>query len=308
MGLPQLEEFHKEALRLNTSRNAFEYVLRARGYRKVYMPYYTCEVMMSPFGKLGVAFEYYKIDEQLEPTELPTLNVDEAFLYTNYFGLKQECVTRLAALYGNCLIVDNAQAFFAKPIKGIDTFYSPRKFFGLPDGAYLYTDCLLDSEFDRDISYNRCSHLLKRIDLGAEAGFQDFHLDDDSLIGQPILRMSRLTERLLNSIDYEDVRKRRLANYEKLDNTLNRSNLLKFSLDENSAPLVYPYLPVNGNLRNKLITNRIYVARYWPNVLDWCMEGDWEYTLATNTCYLPIDQRYGENDMERIIDIILKEA
>ena len=276
MELPQLEEFHKEALRFNTSRNAFEYVLRARGYRKVYMPYYTCEVMMSPFRKLGVAFEYYKIDEQLEPTELPTLDVDEAFLYTNYFGLKQMCVTRLAALYGNRLIVDNAQAFFAEPIKGIDTFYSPRKFFGLPDGAYLYTDCLLDSEFDRDISYDRCSHLLKRIDLGAEVGFQDFHKNDDSLIGQPILRMSSLTQSLLGSIYYENVRKQRLANYGKLDSILKSSNLLKFSLDENSVPLVYPYLPKDGSLRDKLIANRIYVARYWPNVLDWCRQGDWE--------------------------------
>ena len=55
----------------------------------------------------------------------------EAFLYTNYFGLKQGCVKLLEKKYGDHLIVDNAQAFFAKPIKGIDTFYSARKFFGL---------------------------------------------------------------------------------------------------------------------------------------------------------------------------------
>lgn len=306
--LPRLEEFHKGALRLNTSRNAFEYVLRARRYRKVYIPCYTCEVMMTPLRKLGVTFEYYRVDEQLEPTELPSLNSDEAFLYTNYFGLKEMCVKRLAVLYGNRLIVDNAQAFFAEPIKGIDTFYSPRKFFGLPDGAYLYTDCLLNIEFDRDISYDRCSHLMKRIDLGAEAGFPDFHKNDDSLIGQPILKMSRLTQNLLSSIDYETVRKRRLENYKKLDDALKCDNLLKLSLDENSVPLVYPYLSINEDLRDKLIANRIYVARYWPNVLDWCKEGEWEYDLAKRTCHLPVDQRYDENDMERIIDVIIKEA
>ena len=308
MELPQLVEFHKAALRLNTSRNAFEYVLRARKYRKVYMPFYTCEVMMAPLKKLGVSFEYYRINKQLEPIELPTLKDDEAFLYTNYFGLKQSYVKRLSVIYGNQLIVDNAQAFYAEPVNGIDTFYSARKFFGLPDGAYLYTDCLLDCEFDLDVSYERCSHLLKRIDLGAEAGFQDFHANDDSLIGQPILRMSHLTQNLLNSIDYENVRKRRLANFEKLDKALKASNLLSHSLDENSVPMVYPYLSTDGNLRDKLIANRVYVARYWPNVLDWCREGDWEYTLAKNTCYLPVDQRYGENDMMRIIDNIIKEA
>ena len=40
--------------------------------------------------------------------------------------------------------------FYAKPIHGNDTFYTCRKFFGVPDGAYLYTDKLLDEEFSKN--------------------------------------------------------------------------------------------------------------------------------------------------------------
>ena len=48
--LPKYEEYHKDAIRLNTGRNCLEYILRARRYSKVYIPYYTCEVILgSPF-------------------------------------------------------------------------------------------------------------------------------------------------------------------------------------------------------------------------------------------------------------------
>ena len=35
------QELHAHALRLNAGRYALEYILKARKYRKVYIPYYT---------------------------------------------------------------------------------------------------------------------------------------------------------------------------------------------------------------------------------------------------------------------------
>ena len=144
------EHYHKDALRLNTARNCFEYVLLVRKYKKVYIPYFTCEVMLEPLQRHQIQYEFYHINEQLEPIENIVLQEGEAFLYTNYFGLKQSCVERLAKVYGKQLIVDNAQAFFAPRLDGIDTFYSPRKFFGVADGGYLYIDKLLDVELQKD--------------------------------------------------------------------------------------------------------------------------------------------------------------
>ena len=56
-------EYHPQAIRLNSGRNAFEYILRAKKYKKVYMPFYTCEVMFEPLQKLNLNFENYSIDE-----------------------------------------------------------------------------------------------------------------------------------------------------------------------------------------------------------------------------------------------------
>lgn len=302
--LPLREEFHKNAIRLNSGRNCLEYILRTHGYKKVYIPYYTCEVILEPFKKLNIPYEFYHIDIHFEIRDLFTLKPDEALLYTNYFGLKQRYVEHLAEKTGSRLIVDNTQAFYAKPILGIDSFYTCRKFFGVADGAYLYTDKLLEDEFVQDESYDRMAHLLKRIDLSAEQGFADFRKVDDGLDNQPIRKMSKLSQRIMQSIDYEAAAKKRRENYQMLHEVLEKDNKLVLSLEDDAVPMVYPFLaPIKG-LREILIDNKVFVARYWPNVLDWTNEKDIENHLAYQMQPLPIDQRYGREDMERILKII----
>ena len=302
--LSMREEYHKDALRLNTGRNCLEYILRARKYDKVYLPYYTCEVVLEPFKKLSIQYEFYHIDIQLEITDRITLKENEAVLYTNYFGLKQRYVEQLAEKYGSRLIVDNTQAFYAMPIRGIDTFYTCRKFFGVPDGAYLYCDKELDEEIEQDYSYDRMAHLLKRIDLTAEEGYADFRKVDDGLNNQPIRKMSKLTQRMMQSIDYEAAAQRRRVNYEMSHEALGKENNLELHLEDDAVPMVYPYLVAMKDLREKLIQNKIFVARYWTNVLDWTQPEDIEYLLAHQMQPLPIDQRYGETEMIYIINKI----
>ena len=302
--LPQREEYHKNAIRLNTGRNCLEYILRVRGYKKVYLPYYTCEAVMEPINKLGIPYEYYHIDIHFEIRDRFTLKEGEALLYTNYFGLKQRYVEKLAEKVGTRLIVDNTQAFYANPISGIDTFYTCRKFFGVPDGAYLYCDKELEDEIEQDYSYDRVAHLVKRIDLSAEEGFKDFRRVDDGLDNQSIRKMSKLTQRMMQGIDYEAATQRRRANFQILHEALGNENNLELHLEDDAIPMVYPYLaPVKG-LREKLIENKIFVARYWPSVLECTTLEDIDYLLALQMQPLPIDQRYSSSDLKRIIKII----
>lgn len=304
--LPMHDEYHKNAIRLNTGRNSLEYILRCRKYSKVYIPYYTCDVVLEPFLKLGIAYEFYHINIQLEISDYIELKEGVALLYTNYFGLKQRYVEHLAERYGQQLIIDNTQAFYARPIAGIDTFYTCRKFFGVPDGAYLYTNKQLNIRFEHDKSYERCAFLLKRIDLGPEAGYGDFREISKSLVGQPIKKMSKLTQRMMQGIDYKIVAHQRRANYLLLQEALGSSNRFQLPLEDDAVPMVYPYLVHVQDLREKLIANKIFVARYWPNVLEWTNENDMEYQLTLQTQHLPIDQRYGEEEIARILEQIKK--
>ena len=109
---------------------------------------------------------------------------------------------------------------------------------------------------------------------------------------------------MMQSIDYEVIAEKRRENYLMIHKALGGENNLDLPLESDAVPMVYTYLvPVKG-LREKLIENKIFVARYWPNVLDWTTKDDIEYLLACQMQPLPIDQRYGYEDLGRLISII----
>ena len=294
---------------LNTGRNALEYILLALGdVRRLFIPYYTCEAILEPLHRLGIPFSYYHIDWQLEIEKQGELAEGEYLLYTNYFGIKDEYISSLTAYYGKRLIVDNAQALFSTPTKCAGTLYSFRKFVGVPDGGVAISDNGHVLEFVVDLSYSRCTHLLKRVEMGAGAGYEDFQKIESELSAQPIKRMSLLTQQLIGNIDFELIKKRRLANFNYLHTLLGATNQFynNLTVDEtkDSCPMVYPYYVEDDDLRSHLITNRIFVATYWPNVFQWCDSEDKEYRLAKYCLPLPIDQRYGEKEMKKIVNTI----
>ena len=295
------KEFHDNAIRLNTGRNALEYILRANGYTKIYLPFFICDAVLQPIKKHNIDVIFYTIDEQLEPVfNYETIEEKSAFLYVNYFGLKDLFVQTLPAKCKN-LIIDNSQSFFSKPLPGTDTFYSARKFFGVPDGAYLYSNRKLDSTFERDESFERASHLLKRVDVDAETGFNDFRNNEAKLENQEIKQMSSLSKALLSGIDYQNAIQRRTENFDHLHASLKKLN--KFKVKRGlGVPMVYPFWNSNSDLKKTLLAQKIYTPTYWENVKAWVEEESLEYKIVDEVVYLPIDQRYIVVDM----DIILK--
>jgi hypothetical protein len=300
--LKQSGQFHKGAVALNSGRNCLKYIVRLHNITKVYLPYYICDVVTSALADDGVAIGYYKINEKLEPESLPELrSSSEYLLYINYFGLLSKAVKRLATIYGRQLIIDNSQAFYCRPIKGINTFYSPRKFFGVPDGGFLYTDVEQIDILDRAFSYDRMDHLLKRIDVSPEVGFNDYQENERKLKDQPIKMMSRLTERILGSIDYKWVAYRRRSNFRLLDKYFKKHNKLKLFLGLYDVPMVYPLLLEKEIEIPDLIKDHLYTARYWSSVLDETGIGTMERIMVEKAIFLPIDQRYNSDDMKTII-------
>ena len=296
-------EYHQDAIRLNTGRNALEYIILANNYKKIYIPYFTCGVLLQPLNKNNIIYEFYHIDENLEPVFDFSKIKDEAFLYTNYFGLKDNYILNLSGKCKN-LIIDNAQAFYAKPIKGLSTFYSPRKFFGVSDGAYLFTDKALKTPLKKDQSYQRFQHLLQRIDESAEQGYSSFIKNENLLNDLPVMEMSALTQKLLAAIDYKEVALKRINNFEYLEKHLKGVNKITFKLNKGQVPMVYPLLTDDLGLRDKLIKHKIYTGHYWDEVNNLVTKNSIEYKFVNNLVHLPIDQRYTEDDLAKIIDIL----
>lgn len=305
--LPKSGSFpHSLGLLYNTGRNALQALLDE--YPRdahFYVPEYTCHVVFQAFTNSGRHFSTYRINGNLEIQDLPPLKSNDYLLYTNYYGIKDNYITGLAEQYKDHLIIDNSQSLFSKCPEYSSAFYSYRKFVGVPDGASLITNSVIEKERERDCSFQRCSHLLKRIDLDASSGYNDFVSNDNSFDNLPVRSMSTLTKRLLSSIDWERIKDTRLRNFNHLHKALKSSNRLNIPTDSDyNCPMVYPYWTEDSNLRQRLIQNKIFVATYWPNVLQSCQPESLEYQLAENLIPLPIDQRYGKEEMNRILELI----
>lgn len=301
---------HQDGILLNTGRNALEYILRSIGNVKhVYLPYYTCEVVLEPIHKLHIPYTYYHINQQFEIVDNIQPKEGEYIIANNYYGIKDTYIEKLAEKYGDHLIVDCAQAFFAKPLPGIKAFYSVRKYVGVADGGVAYLGNLSDNKVEvneTEQTREHDSHLIKRKQFGAEAGFADYQANEKKLNNQPIRWMSDETKRILCHIDFEKVTARRRENYYYLQETLGGINELTLpDVGTFACPMVYPYLSRSITLKQRLIENKVFVATYWPNVKEWCEVGKLECSLAQHTCFIPIDQRYGEEDMKEIIDFII---
>ena len=291
---------HERALALNSGRAALAYLIEQKQIRALALPRFVCDVVKDVCLSHGVRLREYGSDLRLSP---PDVEPEEGeWLYVvNYYGrLGQEALSALAARTPR-LIVDNAQAYFAAPASGVDTLYTCRKFLGVPDGAFLYTDAP-SRELERDVSWRRMDFVLGRFEGSASAFYQRASENNDLLEARP-LRMSRLTENLLRGIDYEGVRRQREANYAVLAAALDGKNALPPACPP--GPYAYPFLTENGPiLRKKLIEHKIYVPLLWPNVTRSEPAGSPERILAENTLPLPCDQRYGGNDMSYLLEVL----
>ena len=297
-------EYHRDAIRLNSGRYCLEYVLRVKKYTKVYLPYYMCDAVLQPINKLGLDYQFYHIDKYFHIAEVLHPKKDEVILYCNYFGLMDEYVKIVTDRYAPNIIIDNTQAFFSRPLPEIDTFYTCRKFFGVADGAYLYTNKEADFDIPQDYSSSRMLFLLDRLDKSAEEAFSDYHKSEDTLDHDEIKKMSKITQFIMSSICYKSVADRRISNYTYLHDNLGSSNTLSVDLERKNVPMVYPFLSDDINLRKKLIDNKVYVASYWPNVQSWCNAESLENTLSQLLLPLPIDQRYSIDEMNFIVSVL----
>lgn len=296
-------EYYHDLVAVNNARNALVYLIKARHVEKLFIPYFLCDSVSSVCDREGCVYEYYHIDRDLKPIFERELGEGEYLYLVNFYGqLTDEYVISLKEKYYR-VILDNVQAFFTHPIKGIDTVYSCRKFFGVPDGGYVSTDAVLTEKLDLDVSMGRMRHVLGRYEGSCASDFySDFKSNDHSFVELELRDMSRLTHNILKAIDYDGVKKKREENFKQLHDALGNRNELVIRLPD--GPYAYPFYCKDGmKIKKALAEKKIFVATLWPNVLH--MDGLLEKDYAENILPLPCDQRYCGEDINRIIKTLL---
>ncbi len=298
---------HAGAAAYQSARSALHALLESARPQpaRIWFPRYICDAMLQPVLQAGVAVRHYAIDRHFDILDDICLDDDEWLLYVNYFGICSEQANKIIARFPRKqVIMDCSQAWFAQPLDCLANIYSPRKFFGVPDGGILCSDHVPATTYPRDtgsIEYSR--HLLKRLAEGPEAGYADYQAAEARLSALEPRHMSALTERILQSIDQQHACEVRNRNFALLDQALHARNPLRLARQVN-GPLCYPFFSEDETLRTRLLARRIFTPTYWPDVLQRVPPDSPEAAMVKNIIPLPIDQRYGAQEMARILEII----
>ena len=295
---------HDGAIALNCARNALAYLIKARKIKRILIPKFLCDSVQKVCEREGVQVKYYSINKDFLPVDV-LLEPDEYLYIVNFYGqISNELLGEFADKYQR-VIVDNVQAYFQAPIPGVDTIYTCRKFFGVADGAFLYTDASLNYELETDESFDRMRFLLGRFERTAAEFYSEYVANNDMFENEPIKKMSKLTDNLLRGIQYEKVKRIRTENFKLLHTEF--SDVNKLALTVPNGAFMYPLYIENGvEIRKKLQKENVYIPILWPDVFDVCEPFELEYDMAANILPLPCDQRYDEENLFCLKQIVKK--
>lgn len=289
-------EYYPDLIDVNTARNAVAYLINTKKIHKIYLPSFLCDSIYRLCEREDCSYELYEIADNFQPGLDKQLLDNEWIYIVNYFG-EINNVKELKQKY-NHIIFDNVQAFFQRPLEGIDTIYSCRKFFGVPDGAYLASD--MKMILDEDFSMNRMNHIIGRFENTASEYYTAYAANEESFYNLPLRKMSRLTHNILGAIDYEKIKSIRERNFRYLHEKLGYLNRLM--IHDPVGPFAYPlYLNDGMSIKKKLASDKIYIATLWPEAIRF---GGIAKEYSENILPLPCDQRYEVKDMEILVNKI----
>ena len=305
---PKKNEYHRNyLLRLKNGRSCLKYILKLTAPKKVYLPFYSCNVILEPIRELGIEFEYYNIDSKLEIKEDFELGKDSMLLYINYFGLKRRYSEKLVNQFTHKLIIDNTHDFFYKTPTESNSWYfnSWRKFFGVPDGAHLIGSLKLgkvkNKHFIRNKDYT-ILHLVERLEGRIENGYSHY-IENEKLQNSKIELVSNFSEAIMDSINPLTISVIRRTNFLFLHSLLRKTNTLNNLCDnlEEQVPYYYPYKPKLKLNKKQLWDVNIFIPILWKECISQNEKYRLENELADNILPIPIDQRYNKSDLLYVI-------
>lgn len=303
------KEYHENAVKLNSARHCFRFLLEIRKYNMIYFPYYICDSIVEQAKKLNINYKFYKINKNFEPIldENVILGEDTGIFIVNFFGfLSEKKILKFKSEYKN-IILDNTQSFYSKRIKNVDTIYSCRKFFPVVEGGYLYINLNINNRLKKlteNIIHSKLDFLFKKFELGSNEAYKNYLNVEESIDYEEIKKMSKLTINFMKRFDYEKIKLKRERNFLYLDKMLSKINLLNLKDYNINGPMFYPLL-LENNIKKRLLKNKIYLSTLWIEVKDRVEKNSFEYQLVEKLHLIPIDDRWEIKDLDNVIKKIL---
>jgi len=300
---------------------------KQQGGEHVHLPAFLCQSILQPVLVLELDYSFYPVQADL--TALPDPPSNSAVLLIHYFGFINNAANGLRTDSGHdyLLIEDASHVFlndeYFKESENQLKFFSTRKHSPTVLGGWCNLELDLDDP-GKDIEACTWKSLAARFMKGMylsekdgeiDPASEDFYLelfrDSEELLDSEIhpTKPPQIIMNLIDSIHWDDVSRRHRNNWQTLQKLIgDKVEPIFDHLPDGAVPLGYVICLKNRDtVKEKLAAHRIFAPVHWPlpeevdkkNFPDSKMLSD---SLLT----LPIDQRYGPDDMNYIANTLKK--
>lgn len=301
--------------------------------KRVLIPAYTCQTVITPFEEAGWQCEYYSIKRNLR---IDLQNFENAIakhkpsllVVHPYFGMdltdEEIAVLKEIKEKGIAIVLDLTQCLFSTKQYSFASFVvaSYRKWMPIPDGGYLINNtesvCIPQPEADneeftdREISamylrgqyFGNGEQRTKAISIRLSK-LAD-HIADKNITPH---KMSQVAYNLMVKENLDNNQNSRFANYSYLFNNIKETDkvtkVCHNMTDVTTAPLYFTiYVHDRPSLQCLLAQDSIYAPVIWPVEDERVLIDDEIRYIYDHVLAIPCDQRYNENDMRRAVEII----
>ena len=298
-----------------SGRSALQAIIADLGEaRSVALPSWCCDSMIKPFADAGYSIKFYPvIIENGELMQKVKMDADVLFLmdYFGYTGLQHDM-----SGYNGVVIRDVTHSIFSTTYSDSDFYFgSLRKWCGLWTGGYAWAKD--GHQLPREKKENYDYTILREKAMEQKSSY----IHGWGVTDKEYLRVFDEAEEVLEKVgiepaadrdvmlakklDVEFIKERRRANAEVLRNAF-PDWLIFPEMKENNCPMFVPVLIPDGKrdaLRCHLIQNEIYCPIHWP-VSEYHQLDTRTVHIYQNELSLVCDQRYTEEDMNRMVETI----
>lgn len=301
--------------------------------KKVLLPIYTCDSIIQPFRNHHIHYDFYQINPDLSPDESSLLKAiaesnPDLIFFQSYYGF--DTLHNIRHHFqplrekGTVIVEDITHSLLQTTHEeNVDyAIVSFRKWLEIPEGgAVLSNQHAISAEGLRPqeekipqlfLEASKLKQLyLSNGDESLKEIFRPMFYEVEHIFNEEYspAMMSTLTKAILNQADWENIREKRRKNFQLLLSNIHNSCVhpVVNQLPSDCTPLYLPVL-VPGKrdlLQKRLAQHKIYCPIHWPipDELVSTLSEQGHY-LYDNILSIVCDQRYNEDDMLRIVEVI----
>jgi hypothetical protein len=298
--------------------------------KSVLLPAYTCDSVILPFIEQGYSCYFYDINEDLSPNieSIKSYKNIGLFFHMGYYGFSTNSNLLNVVLdfrkQSTIIVEDITHTLFSsyKRLEENDFLVgSIRKWFGIPGGGFLasstrklkrpQTDTIEFLALRKAALYSKGKYI-KNNDNNLKMAFLNQFSEAESLLDKDPApyRIDSLSNEIINSFNIADMVRKRRQNFVLLSEGLRNVsylNVLFSDFPDNVCPIFYPVIikKDRNDVRRLLIDEKIYCPVHWP-IPDKvkCIDLVNSLGIYSEILSIPCDQRYGEEEMARIISVL----